>query len=235
MTSTNEPEMKLDNNAKMSISLDSSEEEGRERKRACRNKSKVAPKESPMCVASMATLFLPHDLQLNSPKKDTNADTHAMPPLEAADSEAAEEHEPEHVGRHHVSSDRLVALFALQGLPLMHALQKERAEDFLLYYQGYLAPNVARSFTALYSHVLSQADVSESPVYGDTSPFNRNTELPKYYPVEDEETGLSRKHRLALALEADIWQWHTIAYEDFSLLDTIVWMGVHMQRFFEGE
>lgn len=58
MTSTNEPEMKLDNNAKMSISLDSSEEEGRERKRACRNKVYPIPRCLPRIIGRQKGMCL---------------------------------------------------------------------------------------------------------------------------------------------------------------------------------
>jgi len=192
------------------------DEESRARKRMRRHENKVTDvKESPLCVASMATQFLPFELTLNSPRKESATDAHTMPSLASADSEAAEDDE----------NNRLAALLALQGIPLMHALQKERAEDYLRYSSGYLQRNVAFQITSLYAHVLAQADTPNSPVYGDTSPFNRNTQLPKYYPIEDEDSGLSRKQILDLSLESDIWQWYSIANEDFSLLDTL---GVYL-------
>jgi len=56
--------------------------------------------------------------------------------------------------------------------------------------------------------------------------------LPQWFPREDDQGGLSRAKRLDVALDFDIWQWYSIAGEDFSLLDSLVWMGVQMQRLF---
>lgn len=187
----------------------------------------VEPKESPMCVASVAELFLPDDLKLNSPKKEDRE------PPKANVRNLASPTDSEDVDN---CSDQFSGLFKLEGIALMHALQKERTEDYVRYRHGFLHPKVPRLMMRLYDHVLKQggtSDYSDSDIYGADSPFDVNTELPKWYPEIDEENGLSRWQRLSLARDFDVWQWYNIASEDFSMLDTLVWMGVQMQKLFE--
>ena len=75
-----------------------------------------------MCVASMAELFLPDDLQLNSPKRAQGKISLPPPPKlhDLAASERSELESENNNGR----AERLAALMQLQGVELMRALQQ---------------------------------------------------------------------------------------------------------------
>lgn len=227
-----------DEDSQESLTASSASPRDRPRKRVCRNEvpkymwpqKKVAEtKQSPLCVASMATAFLPQDMQLNSPKTSERQTCTPMPTL------TAEEDADEQEGGHDHDKENFAPLFQLQGIPLMEALQKARAEDYISYSNGHLNRHVTPNMTNLYSHVLEQGDVPNGEVYGDSTPLNRHTQLPVYYPKNDAETGLSRAARLAMARDCDVWQWCAVSQEDFSLLDTLVWMGVQMQRLYADD
>lgn len=194
------------------------------RKRVCRNKEMH---ESPMCVASMATQFIPDNMYLNSPK--SKALVSVPIPAAAAPEEHSETSIPD------MSDDVIGTFLQMHGMPLMEALKKTRADQVLRFNKGYLHTRAAPRMTSLYNHVLEQGDVSNGAVYGDCTTLDRLTQLPHYYPRECEGGGPTRQERMLLALEADAWQWCDIAEEDFSLLDALVWMGVQMRRLFEGE
>jgi len=195
------------------------------------NTKKADAKESPMCVASMAELFLPSDLQLNSPKRAQ--ENISLPPPPKLHDIAAPEPSNSESENDKGRAERLAALMQLQGVELMRALQQAHADEFVTYKHGYLNPQVAGDMSALYAHVLGQGDVENGPIYGSDSPFCRTTELPQWYPEFDEDSGLTRQQRLTLAHDFDVWQWYTIAMEDFSVLDTLVWMGVQMHKLFQ--
>jgi hypothetical protein len=62
-------------------------------------------------------------------------------------------------------------------------------------------------FFFLYSNALSYRFLRFFfSLAGISSPFNRDTELPQYYPKEDAKTGLSRERLCRMALECDAWQ-----------------------------
>ena len=70
----------------------------------------VEPKESPMCVASVAELFLPDDLKLNSPKKEDRE------PPKANVRNLASPTDSEDVDN---CSDQFSGLFKLEGIALV--------------------------------------------------------------------------------------------------------------------
>jgi hypothetical protein len=86
------------------------------------NSKSADAKESPMCVASMSALFLPSDLQLNSPKRAQEKISLPPPPKlhDFAASEPSESESENDKGR----AERLAALMQLQGVELMRALQQ---------------------------------------------------------------------------------------------------------------
>ena len=123
-----------------------------------------------MCVASMSALFLPSDLQLNSPKRAQEKISLPPPPKlhDVAASEPSESESENDKGR----AERLAALMQLQGVELMRALQQvlacasvalwpaqtvfrcacsrltnelylqAHADEFVTYKHGYLNPQV---------------------------------------------------------------------------------------------
>jgi len=188
-------------------------------------------KESPMCVASMATQFLNDvvpSLKLNSPR---NEDA----PNHASTQRAKRNPSPHDVDMGAcVPYDRFAPLLELRGASLVEALQEARSDDYICYIEGYLEQHVAKQMMKLYDHVCEEweglSDALGSTPACPTWPQTR--ELPQWFPREDDQGGLSRAKRLDVALDFDIWQWYSIAGEDFSLLDSLVWMGVQMQRLF---
>eukprot|EP00802_Teleaulax_amphioxeia_P023159 Tamp_23698.p1 GENE.Tamp_23698~~Tamp_23698.p1 ORF type:complete len:165 (+),score=30.24 Tamp_23698:504-998(+) len=117
----------------------------------------------------------------------------------------------------------------------LEELKKVPAERVIRYEGGYLHKDAAAQMIALYSHVIAQGDEADGAVYGTRTPFNRNTELPQYYPKDDGSSGMTRHHRFRMALECDVWQWYSIGDEGFTLLDALVWMGVQMKRLFDEQ
>jgi len=181
-------------------------------------------KESPMCVASMATQFFAGEvpnLKLNSPRKDDESPENLGTMARRIMAEPEDQDMDE-------AGDGFAPLLKLEGGSLLEALQQARSDDFIRYTNGYLQSHVTSRMTSLYDHVCEERERLRGVCDAEC------VELPHWYPKTDENGGLSRQHRLSAALDFDVWQWYSISGEDFSLLDALVWMGVHMQRLFEG-
>jgi len=92
------------------------------------------------------------------------------------------------------------------------------------YHGGVLNARFVDQIVRLYDHVAAQGD-TDGGVYAD----DKACDLPYWCPATD-ESGFSRLERLEMAAEYDVWQWYLVTGENYTLLDTLIWMGVHMSK-----
>mmetsp|Transcript_32828 Transcript_32828/g.82796 ORF Transcript_32828/g.82796 Transcript_32828/m.82796 type:complete len:286 (-) Transcript_32828:44-901(-) len=115
-------------------------------------------------------------------------------------------------------------LHQLQQDDLVVRLREIQLDDMIDYHGGVLNARFVDQIVRLYDHVAAQGDVKEG-IYSD----DKACDLPYWCPAVD-ESGFSRLERLEMAAEYDVWQWYLVTGENYSLLDTLIWMGVHMSK-----
>eukprot|EP00290_Baffinella_frigidus_P032447 CAMPEP_0180273682 /NCGR_PEP_ID=MMETSP0988-20121125/4928_1 /TAXON_ID=697907 /ORGANISM="non described non described, Strain CCMP2293" /LENGTH=236 /DNA_ID=CAMNT_0022244875 /DNA_START=174 /DNA_END=884 /DNA_ORIENTATION=+ len=121
-------------------------------------------------------------------------------------------------------------LQSLSGTELIERLRTISIDEMIDYHGGVLNARFVELIIELYDHVCQQGDAADGGIYGEASPID-NSCLPKWYPGDD-GAGFSRIERLKMAVEYDAFQWYMISSENYSMLDTLVWMGVHLQKLF---
>mmetsp|Transcript_30423 Transcript_30423/g.59431 ORF Transcript_30423/g.59431 Transcript_30423/m.59431 type:complete len:275 (+) Transcript_30423:255-1079(+) len=115
-------------------------------------------------------------------------------------------------------------LHHLKQHELISRLKEIQLDDMIDYHGGVLNARFVDQILRLYDHVAAQGD-AENSVYKD----DKAGDLPYWCPATD-ESGFTRLERLEMAAEYDVWQWYLVTGENYSLLDTLIWMGVHMSK-----
>mmetsp|Transcript_10592 Transcript_10592/g.16594 ORF Transcript_10592/g.16594 Transcript_10592/m.16594 type:complete len:207 (+) Transcript_10592:151-771(+) len=122
-------------------------------------------------------------------------------------------------------------ILSLNGKNLMKRLKEIQLDEMIDYHGGVLNCKFIELCMEVYDHVCMQGDTAENEVYAPGSSYDRETELPYYIPCVD-SSGFGRLECLQMAAEYDVWQWYQITGENYSMLDALVWMGVHLEKLF---
>eukprot|EP00286_Rhodomonas_abbreviata_P015275 CAMPEP_0181322994 /NCGR_PEP_ID=MMETSP1101-20121128/19534_1 /TAXON_ID=46948 /ORGANISM="Rhodomonas abbreviata, Strain Caron Lab Isolate" /LENGTH=234 /DNA_ID=CAMNT_0023430963 /DNA_START=130 /DNA_END=834 /DNA_ORIENTATION=+ len=192
---------------------------------------------SPQCVISIASEF-PEEMMLGPPEvapPEVEAPVKSNPPV----GEISPRPQARHAhGRKESGEDEALPhmcwwkqLRSLNGTKLMQRLKEMQVDEMIDYHGGVLNARFVELIVELYDHVASQGDTPNNGVYDEHSPYDPETDLPYWCPKVDEE-GFGRMERLRMAAEYDVWQWYLVTGENYSLLDALVWMGVHMRKLF---
>ena len=96
-----------------------------------------------------------------------------------------------------------------------------KLDEMIDYHGGLLNGDFTKAILDLYEHVVEEGDNSDQ-IYNDESV--EDMKLPLWLPKKDDQ-GLSRRARLEMAVEFDVWQWYLITNENFTLLDTLGEIG----------
>jgi len=209
-------------------------EEDHPAKKICSPNSRPQDKDSlisPNCVIAIADNY-PEELILPPPEtQPPHLEDPEPRPLRRASKSAEERAGEEEEEVPHLCWWQ--QLRSLNGPPLMERLKSVCVDEMLDYHGGVLNARFVDLILELYDHVASQGDGAREPdsVYGAASPYDPETELPYWSPKSD-SAGFGRMERLRLAAEYDVWQWYLVTGENYSLLDTLVWMGVHVRKLF---
>mmetsp|Transcript_57067 Transcript_57067/g.150384 ORF Transcript_57067/g.150384 Transcript_57067/m.150384 type:complete len:129 (-) Transcript_57067:166-552(-) len=121
----------------------------------------------------------------------------------------------------------------LKGKKLIDRLDEIKLEEMIDYHGGVLNEEFTKAIVNLYDHVVSEGDDTSSPTCIYKADSSDDMKLPHWIPKVDEK-GVSRKEMLQTSVEYDVFQWWQITSESFSLLDTVVWMGVQIRDKMEG-
>jgi len=209
---------------------------------------------SPSCVAAVAGLALqPPEMTLthkvpksnNSPKGDgnkspSNEETTPPPPppppmpdspskgQRRASGDTARHHSVPAVGEKLPHQCWWKQLHSLEQRRLVDRLKDIQLDDMIDYHGGVLNARFVEQIIGLYDLLAAQGDDDKPSdnIYAETA---LGVELPYWCPKED-DSGFTRTERLEMAAEYDVWQWYTITGENYSLLDTLLWMGIQMKK-----
>uniref|UniRef100_A0A7S0MLC6 Uncharacterized protein n=1 Tax=Cryptomonas curvata TaxID=233186 RepID=A0A7S0MLC6_9CRYP len=119
-------------------------------------------------------------------------------------------------------------LMRLKGKKLIDRLEEIKLEEMIDYHGGLLNEDFTKAIVNLYDHVISEGDDQSSPNCIYNAESLDDMKLPHWIAKVDEH-GVCRKDTLTAAVEFDVFQWWQITTENFSLLDTVVWMGVQIR------
>jgi hypothetical protein len=159
----------------------------------------------------------PEDAPVPSPPASPTKD-------ELKSSGVAVRHQPPHESEQLPHKCWWKQLHQLEQGELITRLKEIQLDDMIDYHGGVLNARFVDQIIRLYDHVAAQGD-AEQGIYSD----DKACDLPYWCPAMD-ESGFSRLERLEMAAEYDVWQWYLVTGENYSLLDTLIWMGVHMSK-----